>query len=286
VNRRLTALDHADFETFAAHDAIVEDIVTRIPHAALRWNAAFHRVETALLRGDLREAERLAEVAFALGAENGQTDALALYGAQLMAIRYHQGRFHEMSELIEQAIVDSPDQLVYHATLAVAYAFSNTRDRANRLLDEHLAGGLAMTFDLSWLVAHESWAIAAVLVGHRDVAELVHQRLAPYDDQLPSSHSSVLPVVAEVLGRLDHLLGRYADADRWFAQAMAMHTRLQSPLLVASTSAAWAALLADRDAGDDAVRARTLAEQALTAATAGGYGYTEADARAVLNRLR
>lgn len=58
-----------------------------------------------------------------------------------------------------------------------------------------------------------------------------------------------------------------------------------TPLLVTYGDAAWAALLADRDGDGDRTRARSLAESARAAATAGGYGCIEADARAVLDRL-
>jgi len=64
-----------------------------------------------------------------------------------------------------------------------------------------------------------------------------------------------------------------------------MHQRFGSPLLVAETNAAWAGLLAERGAGDDRNRAREMADAALAAASAGGYGYIERDASTVLERL-
>jgi hypothetical protein len=69
------------------------------------------------------------------------------------------------------------------------------------------------------------------------------------------------------------------------ARARLRARRTESPLLTAYTDAAWAALLADRNRRDDRTRARERAEQALAAATSGGYGYIERDARAVLERL-
>ena len=66
---------------------------------------------------------------------------------------------------------------------------------------------------------------------------------------------------------------------------MEIHQRMESPLLVAHTQAAWAALLADRNRDDDRARARDMAEKALATATTGGYGYIERDARAVLEQL-
>ncbi len=75
------------------------------------------------------------------------------------------------------------------------------------------------------------------------------------------------------------------DADKWFAEALALRERIQSPPLVACTQPAWAGLLAEGGAPDDRVQALEMAEHALTAATTRGYSYIEADARAVLSQL-
>jgi hypothetical protein len=90
---------------------------------------------------------------------------------------------------------------------------------------------------------------------------------------------------AHYLGLLDRLLGDLDSAEECFTEALDLHERVRSPILVAHTHAAWAALLPDRDQGDDRTRAREMAEHALAAATAGGYGYAERDAHAVLEQL-
>ena len=51
------------------------------------------------------------------------------------------------------------------------------------------------------------------------------------------------------------------------------------------TQTAWADLLADRDQAGDAQRARALAGAALPVATERGYGYVERDARSLLERI-
>ena len=119
-------------------------------------------------------------------------------------------------------------------------------------------------------------------VGNRAAAEVLHELLAPFHDQVITTGITVLPTVAHHLGTLDHLLGRHDDADRWFDEAMTIHERLESPLLGAYTQAAWAALLVDMG---ETTRAEQMASDALTAAVDGGFGYIEADARAVLARL-
>jgi tetratricopeptide (TPR) repeat protein len=284
-NAMSTALERGDLAAMRRHAAVSEEVAERAPHAPQRWNVAFNRVLYAVLRGDLDDAERLAEAAYALGSETGQPDAIAIFGGQLVNIRYHQGRFHEMIPLIEQAIAEPSGPPVYQPALADAYARAGDIERARELLDTQVAAGLAMRADHIWSTAHATWANAAVRVGHHGVAQIVRERIAPFHDQVVTSDITVHPAVAHYLGRLDHLLGRYDEADTYFTEAMAMHERLESPLLIAHTQAAWAALLADRSRRDDDIRARAMAERALSSATAGGYGYIEADALAVLSQL-
>ncbi len=280
-----SGLERADLAAIRRHAAIIEETAAHVPAAPQRWTAAFDRVLHAILRGDLVEAERLAEAAYTYGAATGQPDALGIFGAQLANIRDHQGRFDELIPLIEQTIVDTPGLPVYQAGLADAIAKTGDVERATTLLDAHVAGGLSMTADSAWSTAHGYWADAAVRVRHVATAERVRERVAPYHDQIVTAQITVHPVFAHYLGTLEHLLGRYDDADRWFSEAMQIHVRLEAPLLIAYTQAASAALLADRKQGDDHTRARAMADAALTTASAGGYGDIEADARAVLERL-
>jgi class 3 adenylate cyclase len=281
----LTGLERADLAAIRRHAAIIEETAAHVPAAPQRWTAAFDRVLHAILRGDLVEAERLAEAAYTYGAATGQPDALGIFGAQLANIRDHQGRFDELIPLIEQTIVDTPGLPVYQAGLADAIAKSGDVERATTLLDAHVADGLSMTADSAWSTAHGYWADAAVRVRHVVTAERVRERVAPYHDQIVTTQVGIQPAFAHYLGTLDHLLGCDDDANNWFTEAMTIHQRLESPLLIAYTQAAWSALLADRNQDDDHTRARAMADAALTTAGAGGYGYIEADARAVIERL-
>jgi hypothetical protein len=210
---------------------------------------------------------------------------MTIYSGQLTNICYLQGRLEGLIPLIEQAAIDAPGLAVYRAVLAMACARSGQVERATELLDEAVATGLDMPLDNAWTTAYAAWADAAVQVSHRAAAQVVRDQLAPFHDHVVTTHVTLQPAVAHYLGRLDHLLVRLEDADAWFAEAMALHEQLESPIFVAHTRAAWAALLADRNAGDDERRAVEMAEQAYAAATAGGYGYVAADAARVLARL-
>ena len=142
-----------------------------------------------------------------------------------------------------------------------------------------------MPADVTWSTGYGVVDRGSALVGDTESAPDLRAKIIAYHDQISTTTVTFLPALSHYLGLLDHLAGRYDDAERWFGEALEIHEHVRSPILVARTHASWAALLADRARGDDRSRARTMAQSALDTAAVGGYGYTEADARAVLERL-
>jgi len=278
------SLERGDREAVRRNSRAYEDEARRVPLAAHRWTSGYQQVVPALLDGDLTEAERLADAALAYGMETGQPDAIGIYGPQLINIREHQGRYGEVIPLIEQAVRDAPALVAYQAALAYALARDGNVERASSLLDDQAAAGLQTPADIAWSTAQACWAGAAFCSGHLATALAVRDRIAPFHDQVVTTGVTVHPALAHFLGLLDHLTRRLDEADAWFREAMDLHQQLRSPLLVACTRAAWAGLLADRARDDDGRHARALARQALAISTVNGYGYVEADARAVLSR--
>lgn len=285
AERMLTAMERGDLATLRAEIAFARMVYDRHPDPQSLWANAFQDVWCAILSGDLGHAEALNDAALELGTASGQPDALTIYSGQLANIRYLQGRLDELIPFIEQAIVDAPRLAAYGAVLAMACGRSGQMERTTELMDAAVAGGLSMPVDNAWTTAHAAWVDAAVQVGHRAAAQLLRDRLTPFHDHIVTTHVTFEPAVAHYLGRLDHLLDRFDDADAWFTEAMELHERLESPVFVAHTQAAWAAMLVDRDSGDDHRRGLEMAQQAHAAATAGSYGYVVRDAAAVLQRL-
>ena len=281
----MTALERGDGAGVDTHLRRAAQIADRIPQTSIRWNLTFHQAWAMGRRGDLAEYERLAEAALTFGTENGEPDAFTVYGVELANVRFHQGRLHELIPLMEQALADTPTLHAYRAILALAHARAGDTDQAQRMLDEERTAGFPMPDDLAWSTGLANWADTAARVGEAHAATFLRERLLPYHDQIVTTTSTIQPAVCHYLGLLDHLSGRYDDAEQWFTEALQLHERLQSPILVAHTHAAWAALLADRNQLDDHTRARVMAQQALDTATTGGYGYIETDARAVLTQL-
>jgi class 3 adenylate cyclase len=279
------ALESADREAFDEHVAGTSEILAQLPHAGFRWTHAYVLTVQALLNGDLAAAEQRASAALNLGLETEQADAFTIYGSQLLNIRVRQGRLSELIPLVEQAVADIPGQPVYQSVLAMAYADGGEMERCRALLDDAHSGGFTIAEDNSWSSALYCWADAAVRTGHVEAATTLHDRLAPFRDHLVTTHVTVDPVLSHILGRLEHVLGRHDDADESFRRARELHERLHCPAFVALTSAAWAALLLDRDRGADRERARAMADEARRTAVEGGYLEVERAAAAVLERL-
>ena len=282
--RRLLALECGDLEGIHRYGGLTEVAAERAPHATALWMLAFHRVWLEALDGDLAASERQSEAALELGLESGQPDAMTIYGASLANIRYHGGRLDELLELMEETARTHSGQAVYHAVIAQTHAVSGRYDEARAELDQAAASGFAARRDVTFTTTVGAWAEAAVRTRHPSMAT-IHNLLLPLQDLLVTTHATVQPAVAHFLAQLDHGLGRFDDAERWFAEADTIHRRMESPLLVAYSDVGLAALLAGRGRPGDAERARDLAEQVLSVATPGGYGYIERDAREVLERL-
>jgi hypothetical protein len=159
-------------------------------------------------------------------------------------------------------------------------------EKLHQVLDTEVTNDFTVFDDASWLSAQVLWAHAVARSGHRPGSKLLYERLLPWHDQFATAHTTVTGGVAHYLGMLAHTLGHHDDADRWFAESVAFHEAMEAPYFVASSQAAWAALLVDRDQPGDLQRARALVAAALPTATERGFGYVERDARTLLTLLR
>ena len=276
------ALEAGDLATMRAAYAIWESEAERIGQPNTRFQIALHGAWQRMLDGDLDAAEQGATDALTLGSAAGQPDTLTIYSIQFVNVRWMQGRLHELIPLLEQSARDNPGLPGIRAGLAWANGFNDPHGNITRLLDAEVANDFPMTENRGWLSAHAFWAEAAARSAHRPTASVVYQRLVPWHDQFVTTHNTVFGGVAHYLGLLAHTLDRHDEAERWFAQALALHETMEAPYFIAWTQTAWAALLADRNQIGDKQLARLLAANALPVAVERGYGYIEHDAHAVL----
>jgi hypothetical protein len=153
-------------------------------HLAVRFVVSAVEVMLAIRDGRFEEAEQLAGASAQLGAEAGDVDATAWYGAQLCAIRWYQGRTAELFPLLDH-LVHSPTLSTvdnsFFSALAVAAALSGDRLKAQGALAMLTRRGLdALPRSSTWLVTMSGVADAAHLLGDADAAREVHAILLPF----------------------------------------------------------------------------------------------------------
>ncbi|WP_312878281.1 hypothetical protein [Lentzea indica] len=153
-------------------------------HLAVRFVVSAVEVMLAIRDGRFEEAERLAGASAQLGAEVGDVDATAWYGAQICAIRWYQGRTAELFPLLD-SLVHSPTLSTvdnsFFSALAVAAALSGDRRKAQGALAMLCRRGLdALPRSSTWLVTMSGVADAAHLLDDVEVAREVHAILLPF----------------------------------------------------------------------------------------------------------
>jgi len=184
----------------------LRDHLTEHDHLAIGFVITAIDVMLAIRAGRFDEAEALVAGCAKSGAAAGDVDNEWWPGAQLVTIRWYQGRLTELLPML-QAQAHSPglssvdDSSV--AALAVAAALSGDRHTAASSLAVLAGGGLGhLARSSSWLVTMNGIVEAAFLLDDADVAACAYELLRPY------AH---LPMVGSLgitcFGTTEHALG-------------------------------------------------------------------------------
>ena len=140
------------------------------------------------------------------------------------------------------------------------------------LLEEFAKANFDLPQDQIWLTGMVDFADAAIQCGDRRYAGPLFDRLEPWADQLPATGGSALAPVSYYLGGLATVLGRYDDAEAYFAQSSAFCARVGAKFFAARTDLSLGKLLAKRRTPGDARKARALFTSAYGMAVDLGYG--------------
>lgn len=181
----------------------------------------------ALLAGDAERAEALAEQYLAHAIEHGEPYGPRVFGGQLGAIRWLQGRSAELEQVYEEQHRANPGEAVWPAALANICAADGRDDEARTLLAR--MGDLQVVPDgLHWLVTMTLAGEAAAQVGDDDTAAAFWEQLLPYADRFVPINlgAAVWGTVARPLGLLSQRLGRDEEAISHFERAVRVSARL------------------------------------------------------------
>jgi DNA-binding SARP family transcriptional activator len=237
----------------------------RVPYQ--RWLSLVVRAMQAIMRGELAEGERLAERALAYGLDKIDGAVGHTHGAQLVLLRWLQGRPGEVRALLER-LGHEPAGRGWRTLLPLAAAGQGREGEARRALDAAAAndfGGWRSAVEVVGLVG------ACALLGDAGAAARLHPLLLPYQGwHLGAGPMVYLGAGDHHLGMLAATVGRWSDAERHLLAAMAAHRRLGARPWLVLTRQAYAGMLRGRGGRGDPDRAEEF--DAATRAVAGTIG--------------
>ncbi len=264
---------------------IKRPLVEQLDQPFLNWVHTLQRATRALIAGDSEQAEQLASEALQIGTDGGQPDAFIVFGAQIIMVNLWRGTLSDLVPLIEQAIADNPGLPVFVAALALAHAEADRTQETRSLLEGFARMNFDLPLDTTWLTGMIAYADAAIECRDPRFAEPMLNLLAPFADQWLYTDVVTSGPVSRSLGDLAAILGRYREADAYFAHSAESSARAGAKFFAARTDLSWGKMLADRRAPGDIKMARELLIQAHSIATTNGYGNVERRAAAALQLL-
>ena len=254
----------------------LKDHLGQRDHLAVGFVASAIDVMLAIRAGRFDEAEALAAVCASRGAAAGDADHAWWSAAQLVTIRWYQGRLTELLPMlydrVHSPVLSAVDNSAV-AALAVAAALSGDRPQAASALAALCGSDLAaLPSSSSWLVTMNGVVEAAYLLEEADVAARAYKLLRPY------AH---LPMIGSLgitcFGSVQHALGVAALtsgqldlAIEHLAAAVPHNLALAHwPALVASRQRLAQAYARRGSPGDAGAARRELDAAAAEAASAG-----------------
>ena len=163
---------------------------------------------------------------------------------------------------------------------------SSRFDEMRDLLQQFADTGFTLPQDATWLNGMTEYAEAAIACGDPRFARLLFELLEPFAEQFSSTGGVTAEgPVANCLGGLATILGRYEDAERFFTLASSFATRYDARFFGAQTDLLWGQMLAQRGPSIEEQRVREFLDRALSVVRAHGYGGVERRAVATLQQL-
>jgi len=255
--------------------SVAETLAEQLDQPILRWPNTLERAAAAQMAGDVDRSEELANRALQIGTDCGQPDAALIWASQFGAVALQRGDVANLIEPFEQFLADVPGIPSFAALLAVTYLTEGRTEDARRALEPLVESEFDLPLDFSWFGGTANCAYVVSALHDATSAGLLLERLTPFAHLVPYAGIQGTAPVSYYLGGLATALGRYDEADAYYAQAAAFTEQMGTKYFAAETDLDWAKMLLERNAPADSARARELLVKTQAAAAAQGYGYVE-----------
>lgn len=266
IYRLFELMTRLDLAEFPREHALASRRAAELRQPAQRWMMGSIGAMHALLTGRLDEAEALIDAAHAFGREAMPWNSAVVRRLQRFVLRGLQGRLEDIETDVCSAVKEYASYPVWRAVRVSLYAGLGRETETRAALEDVAADGFAIVqHDEEWLLSMVLIAEGCAMLGDREHAQTLYQRLAPYAHRNVMAEAEVaLGSTGRALGNLAATLCRHDEAARHLQHAAEVNRR--------AGALPWAAhalhdharmLLARRPLGHrDKLQARRLLDQA------------------------
>jgi tetratricopeptide (TPR) repeat protein len=231
-----------------------------------RYFEALSAAMFALFEGRIEEADVLVHRALAVGQETEEPLAMNQYGAQLLILRWLQGRSVELIPML-QTLISTDPHVPWWAALALCQAMSDQLDDARSTIEDHLSGGIgSLRLGANRVVALGTVAIVAWMLRDERWAEDLYAALLPLEglNTLIGVPGAISLCGSHYLAMLSSLTDRWEDYDRHVNDAFEMYDRMSARPWKMLLQGEVAVDLSRRGRPGDQGRAAEVLESAIT----------------------
>ena len=226
------------------------------------------RATIALLRGELADAEQLILRATRIQPQHRShnTDPLAIL---IFSLRREQGRLGEVRPLVASIVQQQRLAGIWRPGLALLHLELGDLPAARAVFDDLAADNFAsLRWDARWTTCLMFLAELCAAFGDAARAEVLYGFLLPWDGRnvILGGGTGCWGSSGRFLGLLSATMARWTDAERHFADALAMNNRIGAHAALAHTRHDFAVMLLARRFPGDLERAAELLCQAQDSA--------------------
>lgn len=222
--------------------------------------------------GRLADAEQSAEPCLQQGLDVGDADATGFYGAQVLSIRWLQGRDAELADLVAGTMASASlavPEYGFRVCMAMVLARSGRLTEARAALKPLLDLGIPnLQRSSSWLTAMVAFVEVAAILDEPEMAKQAADLIRPFASVpvMPSLAVACVGAASRSLGLAALTVGDPHAAVAYFEQAVQDNLRLGHLPATALSRAQLAEAMIARGRPGDLSRARALLVEAASAA--------------------
>jgi class 3 adenylate cyclase len=267
--RLMVALEAGGLEQARAEVAACRSIATMHRQPAHDWHAAVFETMLALAAGRHDEALQLAERALQSGRRGSADMAQVMHGAQLLVVRWAQGRLGELLDAVRAFADAYPHAPAWRATLAFCCTEAGRPELARVELEALAARDFVdLPEDGNYLLTATMLAHVAARLGDVERARSLESKLRPFGDRhvVIAAGAAAFGSVRLPLGVARAACGDLDGAVHELTAAHHRHQQVDLPALAVWSGEELARVLVARGRAADLQAAREVLADALPVA--------------------